>query len=154
MAQPTYLMLEPGSGERLRFLEDSELILKISGAHADGTVVHYEYVAAPSAKGSPQHIHHGHDETFYVVGGEFEFSLGSEVIAASPGSFLFVKRGQPHGFRNVGLGKGRIVGTFGASFAQYFRDLAQIIATTGGPPSREEWVKLYGRYQTTFHDVQ
>ena len=154
MAQQTYIMLEPGSGERLRFLDDSELILKASAADADGSLVHYEYVAAPSAKGSPQHVHHGHDETFYVVDGEFEFALGTETVPASPGSFLFVARGQPHGFRNTGRGKGRIVGTFGAFFAQYFRELSQIIATTGDPPSLDDWVRLYGRYQTTFYGMR
>ncbi len=151
MPQQSFLLLEPRAGERLRFLDESELILKTSGVDAKDGVIHYEYVAAPAAKGSPQHIHHGHDETFYVVDGEFEFALGTQLMPASAGSFLFVPRGQPHGFRNTGRRMGTIVGTFGAFFAQYFRELAQIIGTTGGPPSPEEWVKLYGRYQTSFY---
>jgi quercetin dioxygenase-like cupin family protein len=143
-----YVLLEPGGGEKLRFLDDSVLILKTDG----GPLTHYEYIAAPSAHGSAQHIHADHDETFYVAEGTFEFTLGNKVAVADTGSFLLVERGQPHGFRNMGTAKGRIVGTFGSNFAQYFRELSHIIERTGAAPSREDWVKLYGRYGTTFYD--
>ena len=149
MLRQRYQMLEPGGGEKLRFLDDSLLVLKTDA----GPLAHYEYIAAPSAKGSPQHIHKGHDETFYVVEGRFEFTLGTKVVVADPGSFLLVERGQPHGFRNMGTSKGRIIGTFGSSFAQYFRELAHIIEQTGVAPSREDWVELYGRYGTTFYEL-
>jgi mannose-6-phosphate isomerase-like protein (cupin superfamily) len=145
MSEP-YQMLEPGAGEKLRFLDDSLLVLKAD----DGEVAHYEYIAAPSAKGSPQHIHANHDETFFVVEGKFEFTLGTKVVEADAGTFLRVERGQPHGFRNVGPSSGRIIGTFGSNFADYFRELARFIERTGSGPSPEEWIKLYGRYGTTF----
>jgi uncharacterized cupin superfamily protein len=151
-AQP-YFLLKPGGGESLRFLDDSELILKAAGDDVDGALAHYEYIAKPAAKGSPQHIHHGHDETFYIVEGEFEFTLGTTTASAGPGSFLLVKRGQPHGFRNSGESQGRIVGTFAPALAQYFRELAQIIARTGAPPGLRDWAELYGRYNTTFYDA-
>lgn len=145
----TFQMLEPDSGEVLRFLDDSLLVLK----GGDREITHYEYVAAPSAKGSSQHIHADHDETFYVVEGTFEFTLGEEVMVAKPGTFLRVERGQPHAFRNLGTNPGRIVGTFGSYFADYFRELAQIIEQTGAGPAPEDWVKLYGRYGTTFYGI-
>ena len=49
MSRPRYQMLMPGGGERLRFLDESLLVLKTDG----GALAHYEYIAAPSAK-----IHH------------------------------------------------------------------------------------------------
>lgn len=142
-----YQMQAPDAGEVLRFLDDSILVLK----GGDGETSHYEYVAAPSAKGSAQHIHADHDETFYVVEGTFEFTLGEKAVVAGPGTFLRVERGQPHGFRNLGTTKGRIVGTFGSYFADYFRELARIIERTGAAPAPDDWVKLYGRYGTTFY---
>lgn len=141
-------ILEPGAGEVLRFLDDSMLVLKAD----DGAVAHYEYVAAPSAKGSAQHIHSDHDETFFVVDGTFEFTLGEDIVVAPSGTFLMVKRGQPHGFRNVGSGSGRIVGTIGSHFTDYFRELAAIIEQTGRPPSPDAWRALYGRYGTQFYN--
>jgi mannose-6-phosphate isomerase-like protein (cupin superfamily) len=149
-AEP-FAWIEPEGGERLRFLDGSLLIIKDAGAHPSDALAHYEYIAEPAAKGSPQHIHGGHDETFYVVEGQFEFSLGEKVVTAGPGSFLLVRRGQPHGFRNMGKSRGRIIGTFGPRFAQYFRELAQILARTGAPPSPADWTELYRRYDTTFY---
>jgi mannose-6-phosphate isomerase-like protein (cupin superfamily) len=151
MPAPSFVLLPPGQGERLRFLDDSELVIKAAGAASEGSVAHYEYIAQPAAKGSPQHIHAGHDETFTVVEGVFEFALGEELLSAGPGTFLLVKRGQPHGFRNCGAGRGRIVGTFDTRFAPYFRELAAIIERTGTPPNPHDWAALYGRYETTFY---
>jgi quercetin dioxygenase-like cupin family protein len=153
MSTKPYSLLKPGAGERLRFLDDSELVIKDPGDETTGEAAHYEYIAIPAAKGSPQHIHASHDETFYVVEGEFEFALGPGAVVAGPGSFLLVRRGQPHGFRNRGPGPGRIVGTFAPRFAAYFRELAAIIVRTGAAPNMTDWVKLYGKYDTTFYDI-
>lgn len=152
MHEEKYELLAPGDGEQLRFLDHSVLVIKADGERFGNGIATYEYIAAPSAKGSPQHVHRGHDETFYVVEGRFEFALGARTMVADPGTFLFVQRGQPHGFRNMGTSKGRIVGTFGSRFAQYFRELARIIERTGAAPSKDEWVQLYGRYETTFYE--
>jgi hypothetical protein len=95
----------------------------------------------------------GHDETSYVVEGSYELTFGTEQVNAEPGAFLYVPRGRPHTFRNAGDGLGRIVGTFvPARFAEYFRELAEIIERTRGPPGREQWAELYGRYDTTVLD--
>ena len=152
MSNRPFVLLRPGDGERLRFLDDSLLIIKDGGDDTGDAVVHYEYVAKPAAKGSPQHIHHGHDETFCVVDGEFEFALGQQTVVAGPGSFLLVRRGQPHGFRNKGDSEGRILGTFAPRFAHYFRELAEIISRTGAAPNMTDWVQLYRKYDTTFYD--
>ncbi|MGA5466424.1 cupin domain-containing protein [Mycobacterium sp. NPDC050041] len=147
----SYLQLERDGGERLKFLGDSAMRLKIDGADTADAMTFYEYTSEPGVTGPPQHIHHGHDETFYVVDGTYEFTFGAEQVRAEPGAFLYVPRGRPHTFRNAGHGTGRIVGTFApARFAEYFRELAEIIDRTGGPPDRAQWAELYARYDTTF----
>jgi mannose-6-phosphate isomerase-like protein (cupin superfamily) len=149
----SYLVLQRDGGERLKFLGDSTMRVKIDGDDTDNALTFYEYVSEPGVTGPPQHIHHGHDETFYIVEGTYEFTFGSEQVIAEAGAFLYVPRGLPHTFRNVGGALGRIVGTFApARFAEYFRELAAIIERTGSPPTRNEWVELYGRYETTFLD--
>lgn len=148
-----HLLLEPNGGERLRFLGASTLRLKADGAHTRGDLAFYEYVSEPGAVGPPQHVHHSHDETFYVVDGEYEFTIGDARSTLTAGGFLFLPRGTPHTFRNSGTDLGCIVGTFNpARFADYFRELAQIIEQTGGAPDAPEWAELYGRYDTTFYD--
>lgn len=149
----SYLLLAPDGGEKLRFLGQSTMRLKIDASKTADALTFYEFVSEPGMVGPPQHIHHGHDETFYIVEGTYEWTFGTETVIAQPGAFLYIPRGQPHTFRNAGDRLGRAVGTFTPGrFGDYFRELAEIISRTGGPPNREEWVELYGRYDTTFLD--
>lgn len=148
-----YLVVEPNGGERLRFLGASTMRLKYdSGSHGD--LAFYEYVSEPGVAGAPQHIHHGHDETFYVARGTYEFTIGPESTLLTRGGFVHVPRGTPHGFRNAGDSAGCLVGTFTpARFANYFRELAATIAADGAAPDHDAWVDLYARHETTFYEL-
>jgi mannose-6-phosphate isomerase-like protein (cupin superfamily) len=144
-------LVAPDGGERLEFLGASTMRL-LWADPTDGTTF-YDYSSEPSVAGSPQHVHHGHDETFYVVRGSFEFTIGDETVTLGEGGFLHVPAGTPHAFRNTGDVPGRLVGTFRPGrFADYFRELAAIIRTSGGPPQPAAWAELYSRYDTTFAD--
>ena len=146
-------LLPPDGGEELQFLGASRMRLKYD-AGVGGDLAVYEYVSSPGVVGPPQHVHHGHDETFFIVAGAFEFTIGTARWELHPGAFLSVPRETPHTFRTSGTGEGRIVGTFNpARFAGYFRELAAMIASTGGPPPHGEWASLYARYDTTFCDA-
>ena len=147
------LVVEPGGGERLRFLGASTMRLKLHGA-TGADLAFYEYVSEPGVTGPPQHVHHSHDETFYIVDGAYEFTIGQDRIPMPRGAFLFLPRGTPHTFRNAGDDLGRFVGTFSPPrFANYFRELAAIINDTGSAPDRDIWAELYRRYDTTFYDA-
>lgn len=153
MALDTYYILTPDGGQQLRFLGASVMRLKNDGTDSEGRVAFYEYLSDPGTAGPPQHVHHGHDETFYVVEGNFEFGLGATTVQADPGAFLSLPRGTPHTFWNRGTTPGRIVGTFSpARFAEYFKELAEIIDKTGRAPDLQVWAELYGRYDTTFYE--
>ena len=154
MTAPTTasVLLARDGGEELRFLGASTMRLKLEPA-ANADVAVYEYVSEPGVTGAPQHVHHGHDETFYVVDGTYQFTIGKDVHILRPGAFLYVPRGTPHTFYNAGDTSGRIVGTFNPSrFAAYFRELAAIIEATDKAPEHEAWVDLYSRYDTTFYE--
>lgn len=145
------VVIEPGAGELLDFLGGSVLVLKL--ADPSEPVTFYEYTSEPSVAGARQHLHNGHDETFYVVQGTYQFGVGDDTLVLSEGGFVSVPAGTPHSFRNVGESTGRLVGTFNSSnFANYFRELAEIIRTTGGPPDKDEWSELYARYDSRFRD--
>ena len=48
------------------------------------------------------HAHHDHVDSFYVLAGEAEFTVGDEVFRAGPGSWVAAPIGVTHGFRNAG----------------------------------------------------
>jgi quercetin dioxygenase-like cupin family protein len=54
------------------------------------------------------HVHRDTEESFYVLGGAFTFTLGSDEIQAGPGSFIRVPRGMRHELR-AAPGGGRIL---------------------------------------------
>jgi mannose-6-phosphate isomerase-like protein (cupin superfamily) len=49
-----------------------------------------------------EHVHADEDDAFYIVDGELTFVLEDETVAATPGPFVLVPPGVPHGFRNDG----------------------------------------------------
>lgn len=72
----------------IRVLEDGS-----STGHRLGIA---EITIPPHADGPPQHVHHQHDETFYVLSGTATFTCGSESIQAEPGMPVTASTGTPH----------------------------------------------------------
>jgi mannose-6-phosphate isomerase-like protein (cupin superfamily) len=50
---------------------------------------------------APNHVRDRYEETFYVLDGELEFTLGDESIVVRSGDFIRVPPGTRHGFRNA-----------------------------------------------------
>ncbi|MER5549069.1 cupin domain-containing protein [Streptomyces sp. NPDC002589] len=143
----------PGDGEvidlgpaRIRILEDG------------GTTAHRlgvgEVTLAPHCEGPPQHRHAEHDEGFYVVSGTARFTVGDTVYDAPVGTLVMVPPGVPHTFANPGTEPLVMLNTFTPDlYVQYFRDLRDTLAATGGQETDERAVaEVMGRYATTAAD--
>jgi quercetin dioxygenase-like cupin family protein len=63
----------------------------------------------PDFEGVEPHSHADHVDSFYVLEGEAEFTLGDETVRAGPGSYFAAPIGAVHGFRNVGDGELRML---------------------------------------------
>ena len=59
--------------------------------------------------GAKSHIHSREDEVFYVIDGQFDLQYGENSIRATNGFHLFMKRGIPHSFKNIGNNEGKIL---------------------------------------------
>jgi len=82
----------------------------------------WRYVMPPGG-GPGSHIHRGEDEFFYVLKGTFDFQLGDSVSHAPAGSFIFIRRGAAHTFKNVGSEPGVLMGgVTPAGFEGYFTE--------------------------------
>src|SRR5712691_2230629 len=48
------------------------------------------------------HVHRVQEETFYVLEGECEWQVGSQLVRAGSGTFVFIPPGVPHNIANAG----------------------------------------------------
>jgi len=84
-----------------------------------------EWEVEPGTQGPPIHIHHEHDEGFYVMSGHFGFVLDGVTTYGKPGAHVLVPKGHAHSFWNVGARPARLLLIVSPpGLDQYFRDLA------------------------------
>ena len=121
MSQAQTVVVEPGEGEALQGPAGGPLLIKVRGEQSGGALTVVENVIAPG-DGPPLHTHANEDESWYVLEGRLRFKLGGEMRAAPAGSFVFVPRGVPHGFQNVGEEPARILLIFNPSGMERFFD--------------------------------
>ena len=78
----------------------------------------------PVGAAPPAHIHHGYDDSFYLVEGELVVSVGDSTRRIGPGSWVSVPAGTRHAFRVVGDRPARFVSVFStSSFIELIREI-------------------------------
>ena len=88
------------------------------------------------------HVHRVQEETFYVLEGECEWQVGSQLVRARPGTFVFIPPGVPHNIANASDKPARVLSTVSPpGFEHYFEELAKL-ATRGGPPDAKAIAEL------------
>jgi quercetin dioxygenase-like cupin family protein len=55
------------------------------------------------------HEHDDHVDSFYVLGGEVDFTVGDDVARGAVGTWYSAPPGTRHGFRNPGPGRARVL---------------------------------------------
>jgi quercetin dioxygenase-like cupin family protein len=96
-----------GGGKQVNVL-GIPIFIRLHGRDTGGVLSMVESIDLPGG-GPPPHIHHREDETFQVLEGEFEFSVGDKKIMAKQGTTIFAPRGIPHTYRYVGQTPGRLM---------------------------------------------
>ena len=79
--------------------------IKADGAATAGTQSLIE-ILAPAGWATPWHVHHTHDEYFYILEGEVTAQVGDARVVLRPGDYAFGPRGVPHGYRVAGVRPG------------------------------------------------
>ena len=124
-------VLPPSDGEKIWIVGDT-LWLKATSAETGGAYTVIENISLPGS-GPPPHLHENHDESIYVIDGEFEILLDAKNIQAAPGAFVFVPRGTVHRFRCIGDRPGKILFVFTPGGMEGFFKEAGLPATNNGP---------------------
>jgi quercetin dioxygenase-like cupin family protein len=118
---PRPIAVGPGEGPTIQGPAGGPLTFKVRGEQTGGRLTAAENVIA-AGDGPPVHTHADEDEFWWVVEGRLRFLLGDEIASAQAGSFVFVPRGTPHAFQNVGDQPARLLVMFTPSGMERFFD--------------------------------
>jgi uncharacterized cupin superfamily protein len=104
-------------------------------------------VIPPRTSGPARHVHTREDEGVYVIDGVLTAEVGEQRYEVGPGAFLWMPRGLPHTFANLGEDPVRVLGLINPSgFEQFFFEMAEYIASTDEEPDVEVILQMNQRY--------
>ncbi len=97
------------------------------------------------------HSHDGFEETIYGLRGTTTYALDGDQVEVGPGDTICIRRGVVHSFM---AGEDDVsflfIATPGVFGPQYFRDLADVLATAaGGPPDPQAVADVMRRHGLT-----
>jgi mannose-6-phosphate isomerase-like protein (cupin superfamily) len=101
-------------------------------------------------KGGPaRHLHHGQDELFYVIEGEYIVEIGSERFHLKTGDCVLGPREVPHAWAFVGETPGKLLLSYSPAgkMEQFFDDREKLGIKKGAyssTPEQQEAMRSYG----------
>jgi len=98
------IFLGPGEGESIPG-EHRDFVVKAEREQFE--VI--EFSCDPEFGPVDPHIHPDKFDSFYILEGELEFTIGDEIVRATAGSFVAAPPGILHGFRNPGPDRARFL---------------------------------------------
>jgi len=104
------------------------MVIRIHGRDTGGVVSVVESHDVPGG-GPPPHIHRREDETFQILEGEYEWTVGGKKFVAQKGATIFAPRGVPHTYRYLGQSPGRLMCVISpAGFEGFFEEIGALTA--------------------------
>jgi quercetin dioxygenase-like cupin family protein len=94
----------------------------------------FELTVGPGARVPPAHSHRDNEEIVYVLEGMLRYTVDDETRDLQPGERMYTPRGSVHAFSNPHGQTARALIILTPDIgAQYFRDIAEVVKTPGGP---------------------
>ena len=142
------IVLPPGGGRTLAYPRGARMVVKASSAATGGAYALLEFTLPPGGTGSPPHFHVATEEAFYVIEGELAFTIGDRTVEMTDGSFILVRRGVVHTFKNTGARPTRmLILVSPGDFEGYFVELGELVAATpSGEPDRAAYERIARKY--------
>lgn len=133
------LILAPGEGLSVENPLGGLFTFKITSNESDGALTAVETFVVRQ-DGPPLHVHN-EDEVIYSLEGLLRVKLGDTLREVPAGSFVFIPRGTPHTWQNVGAEPLRFFATImpaSVAFEEFFKRYAQL-------PAEERGVEAFAR---------
>ena len=120
------LFVGPSDGKVLVNPIGGRMVIKASDHQTGGSYSLHENILPAGSPGPRPHIHHNHEESFYVLEGELTIRVGPRTITAPAGSFVLVPRGVVHQPSNPGAQPTRVLLIFSpAGMDGFFAEAAE-----------------------------
>ncbi len=104
----------------------------------------------------PPHTHTKEDESFYLMNGEIRYTVGSEVLHAKQGDWVFLPRNIQHSFQVLTEKAEVLIHLSPGGFEDYFIEMSEpakemaIPPRPTGPPDVQKIVETASRYGILF----
>ena len=85
--------------------------MKATGSETGNTTTWMLIENSPH-QGVPLHKHLYEDESFFVVSGNFEITIGDKTISGGSGTYAYGPRNVPHQWTNMGSGRGQLLNVY------------------------------------------
>ena len=136
------ILMQPGEGRSFSLVGDI-YTFKAVGEETGGAYALFEFLIPPQS-GSPPHIHHREDETFYVLEGELTFHIEDLKIVVPSGGFVHAPKGIPHSFKNEGTTPVKtLTSAVPAGLEKFFEEVGYLITDKGAsvPVTQREQIE-------------
>src|ERR671920_493006 len=147
------MVIGPGEG---RTIPGTNAITLIATAEqTGGSIGVFEDTTSPG-DGPPRHVHHGSDELFYILEGEFLILVGERQESVSTGTYVFVPRGTVHAYKAVATERGRLLMAFTPGGPELLAEEFVTLSTEGEGVNRSTaqqnkmFAELNEKYDTEF----
>jgi mannose-6-phosphate isomerase-like protein (cupin superfamily) len=122
-------------------------LLRATAETTNGGFGLIEHTMMPPGFGSPYHLHHREDESFYVLQGRVAFVCDGKWLTAGPGDFVFGPRNIPHGFKVVGTTPAQmLVVVSPGGFERFIRELGEPVDTPSSPTDHATIAAVAAKY--------
>jgi mannose-6-phosphate isomerase-like protein (cupin superfamily) len=144
------VLLAAGEGRTIDGPTGMPMIVKAGAEETHGAYALIEYSHAPGTAGPPAHIHHHHEEAFYVLEGELTLLMGDQMLTVAAGGFALVPRGAVHRPSNAGSETVRFFFITSGAIDGFFVEMSEKVSAAGGRLPVEELVEIGTRWDTEY----
>ena len=129
-----------------------EIRFLLTGEDSNSNMSVFEVLVPAGQKlAAPAHKNDAYEETLYGIEGVLTWTVDGKPIEVGPGQALCIPRGAVHRFDNLGNEDAKQLAIISPAIIgpAYFREAAEVINASAGPPDRAKMMEVSRRHGMT-----